>query len=117
MLGFQVSAKVSFVSLFLVRRSHEIWANWENGDLAELSRLYLATHMPTNSICPSFLVGLSEAEQRPKLIKRPVEFHRAGEGAAHSLGNEEPGETGKNILGDIQMPNSHSQTLDSNVKN
>lgn len=63
MLGFQVSAKVSFVSLFLVRCSREIRANWENGGLAELSHLYLDAHMPARSICPSFLVGLSEAEQ------------------------------------------------------
>lgn len=62
----------------------------------------------TRSTCPPFFVGLSEAEQGPKRIKRPVECHHAGEGAALSLGNEEPGETGKTILGDIQMPGSHS---------
>lgn len=77
MLGFQVSAKVSFVSLFFVRCSHEIWTNC-------LSRLYLIAHMPTCFICLSWwdYLGLSSD-------------HRAGEGAALSLGNEEPGETGK----------------------
>lgn len=41
-------------------------------------------------------------------MKRSVEYHHAGEGAALSLGNEEPGKTGKDVFDDIQMPNSRS---------
>lgn len=86
-LGFQVGAGVSFVM-----RSGQ---NGGNGGLARPSPLSLAPTCPHGLFVPLSWWDCLRTSSDPNTLRDQLNTTMLGKGATLSLGNEEPGETGK----------------------